>query len=166
MKKQLVTAISIALMAATSGAAVAAEPDDHHEGERKHRFHRGMHDAGDPQAMIRHLGKSLELDPTQKQEIENVLTAAKPELDALREREKANRQAMRELDVSNSNYDTEVGNLAAEKGAIASEQALLHGRIKSDIHQLLTPEQRQELARKAQKMRERLQKHNGGGSPG
>lgn len=160
MKKQLITALSVALLAAASGSAVAARSgaDDGHDGhDRKARFHRGgHHDAFDPEAMLRYLGRKLELDETQQQEIDNILSAAKPQLDALRERAETNRKAMYELDAGDSNHEAKLNNLAAEKGAIVSEQALLHGRLKADIHAVLTPEQRQELAAKAVKTRDRF----------
>ena len=166
MKKHLITALSVALLGATGGTAIAAQPeahDGHDRHDRKARFHRGgHHDAFEPQAMIRHLGRKLELDETQQQEIDNILSAAKPEIDALRERAEANRKAMYELDAGDSNHDAKLNNLAAEKGAIVSEQAMLHGRLKADIHAVLTPEQRQELAGTATKMRDRF---SGGREP-
>ena len=165
MKKQLITALSVALLTATSGSVMAAQPDareGHERHDRQLRLHRGgMHEAGDPQAMIRHLSRTLELDQTQQQKIENILSAAKPEMDDLRERAEANRKAMHELDVSDSSHGAKLDNLAAEKGAIVSEQAVLHGRLKADIHAVLTPEQRQELAGKSAKRRDRFQKRKG-----
>jgi Spy/CpxP family protein refolding chaperone len=67
---------------------------------------------------------------------------------------------MHELDINASNHDARLNVLATEKGAIATEQALLHGRLKSEIHAVLTPEQKQELAASAGKMRDRIQKHH------
>ena len=169
MKKQLITAMSVALLTTTGGAATAAQPEAH-EGHDRHdrrlKLHRDgvQHEAFDPQAMIRHLSRKLELDETQQQEIDNILSAAKPSMDALRERAEANRKAMHELDASDSNHEAKLNNLAAEKGAIVSEQAILHGRLKADIHAVLTPEQRQELAEKSEKMRDRFRERRGAGS--
>ena len=168
MRSQLITALSVALLAATSGTAMAAQPeahDGHDRHDRKARFHRGGdHEAFDPQAMIRHLGRKLELDETQQQEIDNILSAAKPQMDALRERAAANRKAMHELDAGDSYHEAKLDNLAAEKGAIVSEQAMLHGRLKSAIHAVLTPEQRQELAAKSGEMRHRPGEGGGAGA--
>ena len=163
MKKQLISALfstlSIALFAATSGAAVAAQGHDGgHDG--KHRSHRGagMHDAGDPGRMVRHLTRRLELDETQQQKIDNIVSAAEPEMDALQQRADANRLGLQELRTNDSSYDAKLHELAAEKGAIATERALLHGRLKSDINAVLTPEQRSELSDDAERMRDHYQK--------
>lgn len=170
MKKHLITALSVALVAAATGTTMAAQPgahDGHDRHDRKFRFHRGgHHDAADAQDMVRHLARKLELDATQQQEIDNILSAAKPQLDALRERAEANRKAMHELDVSDSSHEAKLNSLAAEKGAIVSEQAVLHGRLKADIHAVLTPGQRQELAEKSGKLRNRFRGGKAAGSSG
>lgn len=162
IRNALTLATSLALLAVTGGAAVA----DHGDHGRKHRFHRGagMHEAADPERMLRHLTRKLELDDTQRQQIENIVTAAKPEMEALRERSASNREAMRELDSGDGNYEARLNELALEKGSIASEQALLHGRVKSEIDAVLTPEQRRQLEDSAAKMRERMSKRADGRS--
>jgi Spy/CpxP family protein refolding chaperone len=160
MKNQAVTALSIVLFALSSVAAAAAHAGEGGSHDREHRLHfgAGMHEGGDPARMAKHLSDKLDLDQTQQQEIENIVSAAKPEIDLLRERAEANRNAMHELDVNDSDHDARLSALASEKGAIATEQALLHGRLKSEINAVLTPEQRQELAASAGKMRDRFQK--------
>jgi Spy/CpxP family protein refolding chaperone len=165
MKKQAVTALLIVLFAFGAVAATAAHAGEGHSDDCKHRLHfgAGMHEDGDPARMVKHLSDKLDLDQTQQQEIENIVSAARPETDMLRERAEANRQAMHELDINDSNHDARLNALASEKGAIATEQALLHGRLKSEINAVLTPEQRQELAAT---MRDQLQKHKEGHSRG
>jgi Spy/CpxP family protein refolding chaperone len=168
MKKQAVTALSIVLFALSGVAATAAHAGDGGSHYRKHRLHfgAGMHEDGDPARMAKHLSRKLDLEQAQQQEIENIMSAAKPEIDTLRERTEANRDAMHELDLNDSNHDTRLSELASEKGAIATEQALLYGRLKSEINAVLTPEQSQELAASAGKMRDRFQKRKEGRSRG
>lgn len=161
MKKQAFIALSIAVFALGSVAASAAHGGP---GDRQLHSGAGMHDGGDPVRMVKHLSDKLDLDQEQRQEIENVISAAKPEMDALRARAEANRKAMHELDVNDSSYDTRLNVMASEKGAIATEQALLHGRLKSDIHGVLTPEQGEMLAESVAKMRERFEKRRDGRS--
>ncbi|MEX2126246.1 MAG: Spy/CpxP family protein refolding chaperone [Woeseia sp.] len=166
MKKHMISALSVALFAVTSGAAVAGH--GHHGGEHdgKHRAHRGagMHESGDPGRMVGHLTRELDLDETQQQEIDNVVLAARPQMDALRERADANRKAFHELDLD-SEHDAKLNALAVEKGAIATEHALLHGRLKADIRAVLTPAQRQQLFDQAQAKRERYQRRQDERSP-
>jgi Spy/CpxP family protein refolding chaperone len=168
MKQLAITALSIVLFASTSVAATAAHAGDGGSDDHRHRPHfaAGMHEVGDPVRMVKHLTRKLDLDETQQQEIENIVSAARPEIDALRERAEANRKAMHELDVNDGNHDARLNVLASEKGAIATEHALLHGRLKSEINAVLTPEQRQELATSAGKMHERFQKRKEGHSRG
>ena len=160
MKKQAVTALLIVLFALSGVAATAAHDGEGGSYDRKHRLHfgAGMHEGGNPARVAKHLSDKLDLDETQQKEIENIMSAAKPEIDALRERAETNRKVMHELDVNDSNRDARLSELASEKGAIATEQALLHGRLKSEISAVLTPEQRQQLAASAGKMRDRFQK--------
>jgi Spy/CpxP family protein refolding chaperone len=166
MNKQAVTALSIVFLALTGAAAAGAQAGEGHSEHHKYRLHpgAGIHEGGDPALMVKHLTRKLDLDRTQQQEIENIVSAAQPEMDALRERAEANRRAMHELDVDDSNHDARLNALAAERGAIVSEQTLLHGRMKADISAVLTPEQRQELASGARKMHERFRKRNDGRS--
>jgi Spy/CpxP family protein refolding chaperone len=161
MKKQVFIALSLSVLALGSVAASAA-----HGGPGGKGLHSGagLHERGDPVRMVQHLSDKLDLDQTQRQEIENVVSAAKPGMDALRERAEANRKAMHELDINDGNYDTRLNVLASEKGAIATEQVLLHGRLKSEIQAVLTPEQREELTGSAAQMRERFGKHGDGHS--
>lgn len=165
MKRQLTTALAAALLTVTGGVQLEAQAahEGHERHERKAKHHRGgQHEAFNPQAMTRHLNRVLELDEAQQQELENILSAAKPGMDALRERADANRKAMYALDAGDANHQAKLDSLAAEKGAIVSEQAMLHGRLKADIHAVLTPEQRQELADRSGKMRKRFRSHRTG----
>jgi protein CpxP len=164
MKKQSVIALSIVVFALGGVAATAAHAGGSDDRNHRSHFGTGMHEGGDPERLVKHLTRKLELDQTQQQQIENIVSAAKPEIDALRDRAEANRKAMHELDINDSNHDARLNVLATEKGAIATEQALLHGRLKSEIHAILTPEQRQELAASAGKMRERFEKRHEGRS--
>lgn len=160
MKKQIgmvSLALSAALFAVSTAPAFAAGAGSH-DGNNggKHRMHRGagMHESAGPERMLRHLTRALELDETQKQQVENIVTAAQPEMESLHARSEANRTRMRDLDVNARDYRAQLGELAAEKGAIVSEQALLYGRLKAEVNAVLTPEQRTELAERADKMRE------------
>lgn len=166
MKKQASIALSVVIFALSNVAAAAAHAGPGGSDERKQRPHlgAGMNESGDPVRMTKHLTRKLNLDQAQQQEIENIVSAAKPEIDALRERAEANRKAMHELDVNDSNHDARLNVLASEKGTIATEQALVHGRLKSRINAVLTPEQRQELSVSAGKVRDRLHKRKDGHS--
>jgi Spy/CpxP family protein refolding chaperone len=168
MKTRATMTLAILLFTLNNVVTTAVHAGDEFEDERRLRMHAGagMHEYGDPERMVKRLSRKLDLDQAQLQQIGNVVSAAQPEIDALRDRVDANRKALHELDVNDGNHDTRLGVLATEKGAIATEQTLLHGRLKSEINAVLTPEQRQELAASAGKMQDRFRKRREGRSGG
>ena len=78
----LAAVTATALLLASTSCAVAGRGRDH-------RPHFGM-----PGFFIERMAERLDLDDTQRQEIENILLAAKPEFEALRDRVKAEVEAV------------------------------------------------------------------------
>ena len=78
----LTAVVSTMLLLAFATSATAERGPDH-------RPHFGM-----PGFMIERMAERLDLDDTQRQEIENILLAAKPEFEALRDRVKAEVEAV------------------------------------------------------------------------
>ena len=160
MKKLLYATTACVVLAAAAFTAVAQ--DRHEQGDRQHRGgpqqwrHGGF---GDPERMVEMLTRRLDLDATQSQTIDNILTAAKPEMDALRERLKAGKSAMRELDVDAADYGSQLQNLSTEIGAMTSEATLLFGRLRADVAGVLTPEQREQAAAAMSGMRDHSRSH-------
>lgn len=145
-----------ALLAAGTAWTQEAQP-----GDDERQLRRGMHSHAQHERMLEHMSRRLDLDDNQRQRIENIFTAAKPEMEVLRERAAANRRAFAELDASDPGHDAALANLAREKGEITSESALLHGRVQAQIDEVLTAEQRQQLedSRKRFKERDHKGKH-------
>ena len=107
-----------------------------------------------PGLMLEHMADHLDLDDTQRESVQNILEAAKPELDALREQARGNREALMALETSDPAYSTEINNIAVSNGQLATEGTLLFTRIRSEINAVLTDEQREKLARGKERMRE------------
>ena len=105
--------------------------------------------------MVERMANHLNLDDIQRQTVQNILDAAQAEIDALRERGKANHDAMRALDASNPDHSALINNIAIENGQLATEGTLLHDRIRNDINAVLTDEQREKLAQGRDGMRKR-----------
>ena len=152
------TLLSVALIA--SSPVLAGEGDrgsqgGSHAGMRGPGAGVGMHGMPDPERMVRHISSWLGLDETQTQELTNVVLAAKPQLLALREKARTNREAIAALDGSASDYGVNIHNLAVENGQIATEMTLLLSQLRVDIHSKLTEQQRQKLAEGADRMRHR-----------
>jgi Spy/CpxP family protein refolding chaperone len=112
--------------------------------------------------MMTMMTRHLDLDDAQSVAIENVINAAKPEIDALRERGKASRDAMRSLDVDSPDYGTSLQNLSSEVGSVTSAATLLMGRLRADIYAELTAEQREQASAGRQGMREHFRRHKPG----
>lgn len=103
-------------------------------------------DFGDPDRLAEHLTRRLDLDEDQTQKIRNIVSAATPEMQELRDRAMQNHEAVRTLDASDPDFDTRLSTLARENGDLASAATLLHGRLRAEINAVLTPEQREEFA--------------------
>jgi len=135
-------------MALISGATNGfAQPSDGHRGSHDGQ-HRGMRGDGprDPVMMVERMSRHLDLDELQQEKLRNILLAAKPELDALRGRARANREARNGLDTSDPDYSATLANLATENGEIVASRMVLMGRIRSEINAELSDEQRAKLA--------------------
>ena len=107
MMKKILAATTAAIMCTGAGTCAFAQDADGHDG-KSHMWgasRRMGHDAfGDPARFVEMLTRHLELDDSQSQTINNILTAALPEIDALRDRAQATRKAMHELDVNDADY--------------------------------------------------------------
>jgi Spy/CpxP family protein refolding chaperone len=87
----------------------------------------------------------LDLEDTQRQTVDNIFEAAKPELDALREEKLANRAAFDALDPTNASYSVDLEAIAIENGRLATEATLLFARLHNEVAAVLTEDQRAKL---------------------
>lgn len=163
MMKKIVALTTAAMLLTAAGSCAFAQDSSGHDGKRHGHGagHRMNHEEfGDPARMLEMMTRHLDLDDTQSQTISNILEAAKPQIDALRERGQAARKAMHELDVDDPDYGSKLQQLSTEIGAVASEATLLHGQLRADIFAELTPEQRAQAAEGREGMRDRF-RHEG-----
>ena len=107
--------------------------------------------------MLEHMADHLDLDDAQRDAVSNILEAAKPEIQALRERARANRDALEALDANDAGYSTELNNIAISNGELATEGTLLFTRIRTEVHAVLTDEQIAKLERSKERMKKRFQ---------
>lgn len=133
------------ILAFLSSALLAggAYADNHGKrGQNDRGFGGGGAEVSNPDRMVKRLTKHLELDETQQDSVRNIMEAAKPEVDALRDQVRANRAAIKEL----ATNDAEIQNLAISNGALATEATLLFARVRGEVNAVLTDEQRTKLA--------------------
>lgn len=113
---------------------------------------------GDPMRFVERITRRLDLDEVQEQSIANAVEAAKPEIEALRDRARANRTAIRELDATSADYAANLDVLSLEQGQLATERTMLLGRLRADVVSVLTDEQRAELDELMDRAKERRQR--------
>jgi Spy/CpxP family protein refolding chaperone len=111
-----------------------------------------------PGMMLEHMADHLDLDDAQRDSIRNILEAAKPELDALREQVRSNREALDALGAEDPEYSTVLNNIAISNGQLATEGTLLFTRIRTEVHAVLTDEQREKLARSKKRMHRAMER--------
>jgi len=148
---KIFTSISIgALMVLALAMSAFAAPGD---GPRAPARGPGL-GFGGPGFSIERMADRLDLDEIQQQNLANILEAAKPELEALREAQRANREAQAALDPADPNYANAINDIAAENGRLATEGTLLRSRVRNEINAVLTDEQREKLGQGRQRIRD------------
>ncbi len=143
---------TVMLLAVVSTLALSTSANAEFGGGPRGLFGPGAGFPG-PELMFEHIADHLELDDTQRESVQNILGAAKPELEALRDQARSNREALMALDTSDAAYSAEVNNIAISNGQLATEGTLLATRIRGEINAVLTDEQREKLARGKERMR-------------
>ncbi len=149
MKKQTIALLAAVSLAAFSTAAFA-ERGGPHGG-----FGGGPGFMG-PGLMLEHMADHLDLDDAQRDAVNNIIEASKPEVQALRVRVRANREALEALDVNDAAYSAELNNIAISNGELATEGTLLLTRIRNEVHAVLTDEQIAKLERGKERMKKRF----------
>lgn len=158
MKERLLQVVSIGFVVLLVGA-VWAEPEDGRHRGMHHRHAGMMHGGPDFSRMLEHMSRRLELDETQEQAIRNIVDAATPEAEALREQARSIRQAVHALDIADADYDMQRQRLAGRNGELFMQVTLLHGRVMAEINAELTDEQRARFSEGRDRMRKRFRRH-------
>lgn len=152
MKKITVAILSIVLAAMGAMFVFAQQSTDQTEGKRgfgKKVFgKRGGHGM-----MLR----GLNLTDEQKAQVKQIREASKTTVKPIREQMRANRRKLQELS-ANGNFDAaQVQAIAAQQGNLSAQLIVERERVKSQLFQILTPEQRAQAAEMKAKMKERRQ---------
>ncbi len=150
MKKLTIALLAIVPLAVFSTAALA-------ERGGPPGLFGGGHGFPGPGLMLEHMADHLDLDEAQRNAVSNIFEAARPEIEALREKARANREALEALDVNDAAYSTELNNIAISNGELATEGTLLFTRIRSEVHAVLTDEQIAKLERGKERMKRRFE---------
>lgn len=125
-----------------SGPVIAQETGGGSGGHDSRHGQRG----GPGPEMVEKMAAHLDLDAAQVGSVQKIMDASRADMDSLRQRLEANREAVQALDADDPAYAENLEQLAVESGELATEMTLLRGRIRADVHAVLTPEQRQKMA--------------------
>ncbi len=102
------------------------------------------------------LAKELNLSDEQKAQIKQIMDAEKEKVQPIFESLKENRQKMEALTADGNFDETKVKQLADEQGSLTALMIVEKERIKSQIFQILTVEQREKAKAMKEKFEERM----------
>ena len=157
MKKLIVAILSIVLVA--MGAMFIFAQDGTGKADGKRGFgKRGHHRGGHGGMMFR----GLDLTDEQKAQMKAIRQASKETSKPIREQMKANRQKLQTLSESGTFDEAQVQAIAAQQGSLSAQMIVEKEKVKAQMFNILTPEQKTKAAEmKAQfqqKRQERMQK--------
>ncbi len=157
MKKLIVAILSIVLVAMGAMFIFAQDGSGKSDGKRgfgKRGHHRGGHGAK--------MFRGLDLTDEQKAQMKTIRQASKETMKPIREQMKANRQKLQTLSESGTFDEAQVKAIAAQQGSLSAQMIVEKERVKVQMFNILTPEQKTKAAEmKAQfqqKRQERIQK--------
>ena len=121
--------------------------------------HRGWHGGGEGfseeriERMVKHFGAEVDATPEQKAKLAEIATAAAKDLQPLREQARAARRQAMELLAAPAIDRGAIERLRAEQMQAADAASKRLTQALADVAEVLTPEQRKQLAERMQKRR-------------
>ena len=149
---KFVLVLSMIVATGLSGATLAHQHNDDGKRQQRNSPHTQLH------AMQRMLG-SLDLTESQQAQIKQLLEHYRTQQKAL-PRDKAVRQQLQQLVAADSFDEAAARQLLQQQQQQTVEQRLTGLKLKHDILQLLSEEQRQQLADKQQKWQQKRQQRH------
>jgi protein CpxP len=122
----------------------------------------GMHGHGGPGGFDHMLGfysDALDLSSAQQDQIKGIWQKEKPALEPLMQQMKQFHSQMNQFDQSGTFDEAKVRALATQQSQTMIELAVQHARIKSEMLQILTPDQKTKFAQLQAKHEQRMQNH-------
>lgn len=118
--------------------------------------------------LLHRLGDKLALTDEQRQTIEGLMESARPNIKAMHEEMRTSAERLRTTQPDDPNYATVVAQASQKAGELASRLVTDGSQLRTQIWQVLTPQQRTELQALQSQFRERVQerrKHRRGPPP-
>ena len=122
-------------------------------------MHHGMgHGFGFDQ-MLNHYAEALDLTSAQQDQIKQIWAKEKPTLEPLMQQMHQSHSQMEQLTNDGTFDEAKVRALASQQSQTMVELAVQHARIKSEMLQVLTPDQRTKFAQLQAKHEQRMHDH-------
>ena len=150
--------VKTVLIAATLIGSVAATAA--HAGKGCGKEHHGQR-GSDSEHRINRMADRLGLSAEQRDKVRAIADKSRPALRAVHDKMRDNRQAMRTLMQQEKAGDADIRKLADARGKLVAEMTVLRARMKSEVHAVLTPAQRDKLKQHSEQRRH----HSSGLSP-
>ena len=119
----------------------------------------GRHGFGGPGGDFHRMLKQLDLTADQHSQVKAIFEKQKPALQPLMQQMHQNRQAMKALEASGPFDEAKTRALATQNAQVMIELEVAHARAKSEIMQILTPDQKAKLAQIEANQEARMQEH-------
>ncbi len=119
----------------------------------------GMHGHGGPGGDFRHMLNQLDLTSAQHDQVKAIFEKEKPAMKPLMEQMRQNHEAMKALETSGPFDEAKTRALATQNSQTMVELQVEHARIKSQIMQILTADQKAKLAQIEANRAARWSKH-------
>lgn len=141
MKK--ITAIILTVVLTAMGAMmIFAQTDTNTEGKREFGKKGNHGKRGGKGMMLR----GLDLTDAQKEQVKQIMQTSRENTKTLREQMKANRQQLQTINENGNFNAAQTQALAAQQGNLHAQMIVEKERVKSQIYQILTPEQKAKAA--------------------
>jgi periplasmic protein CpxP/Spy len=119
----------------------------------------GRHGFGGPGGDFRHMLRQLDLTADQHSQVKAIFEKEKPALQPLMQQMRQNHSAINALEASGPFDEAKTRALATQNSQTMIELQVEHARIKSEIMQILTADQKAKLAQIEANRETRMQKH-------
>ena len=105
----------------------------------------------------------LDLTDVQQAQMKDILNKEKPTIQPLMQQLRQSHQQMQALEQAGTFDETKVRNVASQQSQTMTELIVQKARIKSELMTVLTPDQKDKLAKLQARRQARMQKHLQGG---
>jgi periplasmic protein CpxP/Spy len=121
---------------ATAAADATAAPPPPPAGAHGWHHHRGPW----------HLLGKLDLSAAQQQQIKDIMTAAHPQMQSLREQMHANSLKLQQTQPTDPNYSSIASQVSQTHGSLAAQAMTQRAEVRAQVFKVLTPAQQTQLA--------------------